>query len=152
MNSTRDVLTTGSDLAMPSGCEVETAAFHSPVESTALVQVESMGSSGMRAKLDAWKSTGAAKLHDVQRTVSDRTSVMKSSLQRSMTNTMATVKSTANTQMSRTQDSMRTSPMKWAGIAAGSGFAIGMLGRIVQWRNKQHHRHMPDLVIIESSC
>lgn len=151
MNSTRDVLS-GSDLAMPSGCEVETAAFHSPVESTALVPVETTARSGMREKLDAWKSTGTTKLHDMQRTVSNRTSDMKSSLQRSMTTAMTSVKSNVNTQMTRTQDSMRTSPMKWAGIAAGSGFAIGMLGRIVHWRNKHHHRHMPDLVIIESSC
>ena len=145
MNSTRDVLT-GSDLAMPSGCEVETAAFH-PMESTALVPVESLERSGMRAKLDAWKSTGSTKLHDMQRTLSHRTSDMKSSLQHAMTS----VKSNVNTQMTRTQDSMRTNPMKWAGIAAGSGFAIGMIGRIVHWRNK-HQRHMPDLVIIQSSC
>jgi ElaB/YqjD/DUF883 family membrane-anchored ribosome-binding protein len=149
MNSTRDVLT-GSDLAMPSGCEVETAAFH-PMESTALVPVETLERSGMRAKLDAWKSTGSTKLHDMQRTVSNRTLDMKSSLQRSMSTAVTSVKSNVNTQMSRTQDSMRTNPMKWAGIAAGSGFAIGMLGRIVHWRNK-HQRHMPDLVIIQSSC
>ena len=151
MNTTRDVWS-GSDLAMPSGCEVETAAFHPPVESTALVPVESIERSGMRAKLDDWKSSGLDKLHDVQRTVSSKTSVMKSSLQRNMTHCVTSVKSNVNTQVTKTQDSMRTNPMKWAGIAAGSGFALGMLGRIVQWRNKQHHRHMPDLVIIESSC
>ncbi|HYH07207.1 MAG TPA: hypothetical protein VEK11_09150 [Thermoanaerobaculia bacterium] len=151
MNTTRNELS-GSDLAMPSGCEVETAAFHVPVESTALVPVESTTErSGMRAKLDHWKSSGRTKFHEMQHTVSNRTSVMKSSLQSSMTTAMTSMKSNVNSQMTKTQDSMRTSPMKWAGIAAGSGFAIGMLGRIVHWRNK-HQRHMPDLVIIESSC
>lgn len=137
MNINRDLLS-GSDLGMPSGCEVETAAFHTPVES--VVVIDTAGRSGMRGRLDDLKSKGLAKVHGVQRLVSDRTSVMKSSLQTGV-----------NDSMTRMQDSMRTSPMKWAGIAAGSGFAIGMLGRIAHWRNK-HRRHMPDLVIIESTC
>ncbi|HEX2059919.1 MAG TPA: hypothetical protein VHK90_04200 [Thermoanaerobaculia bacterium] len=148
MNTNRDGLS-GSDLAMPSGCEVETAAFHAPVESVGVTGT--LGRSGMRGRLDDLKSKSLAKVHDVQRLVSDRTSVMKSSLQRSMTNATTSMRTGVNDSMTKMQDSMRTSPMKWAGIAAGSGFAIGMLGRIVHWRNK-HHRHMPDLVIIESTC
>ena len=34
----------------------------------------------------------------------------------------------------KTQTSMRTNPMKWAGVAAGTGFALGLAGRILQRR------------------
>jgi hypothetical protein len=53
--------------------------------------------------------------------------------------------------MDKVQDSMRTSPMKWAGIAAGTGFALGLIGRVAQVRNKRKHA-MPTLVIVESTC
>ncbi|MGZ8730188.1 MAG: hypothetical protein ACXW5U_15310 [Thermoanaerobaculia bacterium] len=51
--------------------------------------------------------------------------------------------------MTKVQDSMRTSPMKWAAIAAGTGFALGLIGRIADARRK-HYRASPDLVIIEA--
>ena len=46
------------------------------------------------------------------------------------------------------QRSMRTSPMKWAGIAAGAGLAIGLIGRIARARKAQR----PMLVVIEQAC
>ena len=52
---------------------------------------------------------------------------------------------------SSAQTSMKTSPMLWAGIAAGSGFAIGLVGRFMHWRN-YHRRMTPDLVIIDATC
>jgi ElaB/YqjD/DUF883 family membrane-anchored ribosome-binding protein len=122
---------------------VEAASFHVPV-TEALVPM-----SGMRAKVDDLKSRGLSKLHDVQRTMSDRTSVMKSTMQRSMTHAKTSMRNGVDDRMTRMQSSMQTSPMKWAGIAAGAGFAIGMIGRLVERRNKEH-RHMPQLVIIET--
>ena len=49
------------------------------------------------------------------------------------------------------QTSMKTRPMLWAGIAAGSGFALGLLGRFIHWRNYRR-RATPDLVILDATC
>ena len=127
--------------AMGSGCEVESATFHVPVGlgSTGESGVNS-GQSGFRGKLDALKSRGLEKVHDVQRVLGERSTAITSN-----------VKSNVSGQVDRVQTSMRTSPMLWAGIAAGSGFAIGLLGRFIHWRN-DHRRAMPELVIIEASC
>jgi hypothetical protein len=156
MNTTRD------ELGLASGCEVESATFHVPVTTEALVPTTPAPRSGMRGKVDDLKSRGlskvddlktrsVSKLHDVQHTIGDRTSVMKSTMHRSLTNAKTSMRTGVDGQMTKMQSSMQTSPMKWAGIAAGSGFAIGMIGRLIHWRNK-HQRNMPQLVIIESTC
>lgn len=49
-------------------------------------------------------------------------------------------------------DSMKSKPMLWAGIAAGSGFAIGMAGRFVQWRHHRRQAGAPSLVILDATC
>lgn len=170
MNTNRDVLS-GSDLEMPSGFEVEAATFHPPVVSDVSRITPERSGTGMKEKLHSLKWQSRMKLHDVQHVMNDKTAVVKSSLQRSMTTakssmqqSLASAKSTmqrsmnqanatVHTGISGIQMDMRTNPMKWAGIAAGSGFAIGMLGRLVHWRNKHRHVHgMPQLVIIESAC
>lgn len=86
-------------------------------------------SSGWRDRIDSLKSRGLAK---VQSKVHD-------------------VETGAMSQATKVQQSMRTSPMKWAGIAAGTGFALGLIGRIAQARSKRRHA-MPALVIVESRC
>lgn len=54
-------------------------------------------------------------------------------------------------QIAKTQSSMHTNPMKWAGIAAGSGFAIGLIGRLLHVRRNRLSR-MPQVVVIEPVC
>jgi ElaB/YqjD/DUF883 family membrane-anchored ribosome-binding protein len=143
-----------TDSVMPSGCEVESATFHVPVEGG--LTVESAGRGGLRGKLDDLKWRGAQSLHSLQdrgselksrgvekidslrRQVSERGSLMKSSMRDGM-----------NGQVTRMNTSMRTSPMLWAGVAAGAGFTLGMIGRYAQWRHKQYSR-MPELVIIDA--
>jgi hypothetical protein len=49
----------------------------------------------------------------------------------------------------KAQTSMKTSPGKWAAIAAGAGLGLGLLGRVV--RSKKA-RSMPTLVFIETFC
>jgi hypothetical protein len=129
MNTTRNV-SFGSGVG-PSGYEVESAMFTPEV---------GRRSSGVMRKLDNLKS---------------RTSIIKSNVQRSVINAKSNVRSGVSRRVSggltKVQSSMRTSPAKWAGIAAGSGFILGMLGRMIQTRNEQR-RHMPQLVVIETSC
>jgi hypothetical protein len=126
--------------AMGSGCEVESATFHEPVGLGSTGESMSVGPSGFRGKLDTLKSRGLSKVHDVQRVLGERSTLIKSN-----------VKSNVSGQVDRVQTSMRTSPMLWAGIAAGSGFAIGLLGRFIHWRNDRR-RAVPELVVIEASC
>lgn len=129
MNTNRNV-SFGSGIG-PSGYEVESAMFTPDVRS---------GRSGVMRRLDDLKSRSLSKVHDVQRVVGDRTALIKSSARTGVTSGVT-----------RMQSSMRNSPAKWAGIAAGSGFVLGMLGRLISSRN-EHRRHMPQLVVIETSC
>jgi hypothetical protein len=130
--------------AMGSGCEVESATFHAPVGLGS--GIESMtgsatsGRSGFRGKLDDLKSRGLSKVSDV-----------KSSLSNSLAGANVSLRNNVSGQVDRVQTSMKTSPMLWAGVAAGSGFAIGLLGRFIHWRNN-HRQHGPELVIIEAGC
>jgi len=61
---------------------------------------------------------------------------------------VASVKPRVNAMTMKVNDSMRGNPAKWAGIAAGAGLGIGLLGRFLQHR--AHRRHMPAVVIIEA--
>lgn len=83
---------------------------------------------GLRSRLDALKSRSISKLHSTQGQVSER----------------------AKSTITKVQGSMRTSPMKWAGVAAGSGLAIGLLGRILQARRNRFSGR--PLIVIESTC
>lgn len=105
---------------MGSGNEVESAAFHVPVSHVSSPPART----GFRGTLDDLKSRGLSKVHDVQ--------------------------SGAKGQVTKVQTSMKSSPMLWAGIAAGSGFALGLVGRFIHWRN-DHRRTGPDLVIIDAT-
>ena len=96
--------------------------------------------SGLKHKVENLKSRGLAAVQSVQRSLSTR-----------VTNTSTSVRDGVHGRITRTQDSMRTNPMLWAGIAGGTGLALGLAGRIVQWRARRPAR-IPDLVIIETSC
>ncbi len=124
MNTNRNV-SFGSGIG-PSGSEVESAMFTPEVGSDTRP-------SGSRVtvmrKLDGLKSRGLSRVHDVT----------------------SNVRSGVSGGMTKVQSSMRTSPAKWAGIAVGSGFILGMLGRLISARNERR-RHMPQLVVIETSC
>src|SRR5688572_20020177 len=106
---------------MGSGNEVESAAFRVPVSH----QLSSPARTGFRGKLDDLKSRGLSKVHDVRDGVSGK--------------------------VTKAQTSMKTNPMLWAGIAAGSGFALGLAGRIADSR-RRNRRMYPDLVIIDATC
>jgi ElaB/YqjD/DUF883 family membrane-anchored ribosome-binding protein len=84
-------------------------------------------------KLETLKSRGLSKVHDITTAV------------------QTTLRDGTKTRVAQVNDSMRTNPMLWAGVAAASGFGLGLIGRIATWRSK-HRRMTPDLIIIESGC
>ncbi|HEX8412135.1 MAG TPA: hypothetical protein VF883_25015 [Thermoanaerobaculia bacterium] len=137
---------TTRDLQMPSGSEVESATFHPHVH-VVETSVALPDHSGMRGKLDTLKSRGLSKVHDIQRVMNDRSTAAKTALVRTKSN----MRDGAKSQVTKMEGSMRMNPMLWAGVAAGAGFGLGLIGRIAQWRSKQRH-YMPELVIIERGC
>ncbi|HEX2831715.1 MAG TPA: hypothetical protein VHW00_01795 [Thermoanaerobaculia bacterium] len=149
----------GSELHLPSGAEVEAATLHVPVGETGATHRLTRKHahepiperSGVLAKLDTLKSQSLSKVHEVRSNVTRSVFSLKTNMNRSLRSAKTSLRSQTSTRVSDVQTSMRNSPMKWAGIAAGAGFGLGMIGRIVQWRNK-HHRAMPTLVVIERSC
>ena len=72
-------------------------------------------------------------------------------IQRAVAHRRTMVRTGTKSQVTKVQDSMRGNPIKWAGLAAATGFALGLAGRIAERRNKRKHA-MPALVIIETSC
>ena len=184
MNTNRDVMS-GSDVSMPSGCEVGAATFHTPVSGVQPIHSsEPSATANMKSKLDDLRNRGMSKLRDVQYDVTNRSEVIRSNVkQKAMTTrrdleeklmttranvqqkysetragvqqkylaTRAQAERTMSEQKMRMESSMRETPGKWVGIAAGSGLAIGMIGRFMHWRS-HHRRHMPQLVVIETSC
>jgi ElaB/YqjD/DUF883 family membrane-anchored ribosome-binding protein len=138
---------TTRDLQIPSGCEVGGAVLHPHVHDDFETALTVPDRSGMRAKLESLKSRGLSRVHDIQRVVRDRGTSVKDQLR----TTRYAVSDGAKAQVTRVNESMRSNPMLWAGIAAGAGFGLGLIGRVAQWRSRQQRR-MPDLIIIESGC
>ena len=54
-----------------------------------------------------------------------------------------------NAKLEKVLTSMRARPVKWIGIAAGAGFGIGLLGRILE-DARARHRGVPELLIIDA--
>lgn len=151
-----DINNRGMDVSMPSGGEVNSAVFHPTIDPSH--ELPPANHSNMRHRIDDLRGRGMAKVQSVQRMMSDRSASMKRSLSTSMTNMKTSMReqmnsrksqlqSTMMSKQSEMQQSMRTNPMMWAGIAGGTGMALGLVGRFLHWRA---NRPMPDLVIIDA--
>jgi ElaB/YqjD/DUF883 family membrane-anchored ribosome-binding protein len=46
------------------------------------------------------------------------------------------------------QQQLRAKPAMWAGVAAGAGLGLGIMGRIM--RNRMHRDVIPTLIIVEA--
>ena len=148
MNTT-NTMNDGSELRVPSGYEVESATFHVPATGEENVTFSDVsGRSGFRGKLDDLKSVGMQKVDHLQHRLANR----KTALQTSIATTKMSMRDGVTRQISNTQSSMKNQPMLWAGVAAGSGFALGLIGRYMHWRNNHRRRMTPDLVIIDATC
>lgn len=112
-------------------------------------------------KIDTMRTTTMERVAEVKSTVNSRVADLKVTANEKM----AELKVTANEKMTalrtdaelratEVQSDMRVNPMKWAGIAAGTGFGLGLIARIMDHRKHKHVRrhNVPQLVIIESSC
>ena len=114
-------------------------------------QLPAAHDSGLRHKVENLKLRGLGAIQRVQSRVVDRSQNLKRSLSTRVMQTNASVRGGVQNRVSQVQASMRTKPMMWAGIAGGTGMALGLLGRFVQWRNKRA-AVMPDLLIIDAAC
>lgn len=109
-------------------------------------------------KMADLKDQASVKMADLKQQANVKLAETKQQLNMKMAETrvlanrkMTEAKSTARIQAAEMQTSMRINPMKWAGIAGGTGLVLGLLGRYMQYRAKQRSR-MPQLVIIEHAC
>lgn len=128
--------------SVPSGYEVHSASFHPPVSGDGTA-VQGSG----HGRLDELKS----KALTVTRSLNTRRTEWTERAASSLTAKKDEWASRARDGAGRVRTSMARQPMKWAGIAAASGLAIGLAGRYLQWRSESREI-APTLVIVESSC
>jgi hypothetical protein len=63
---------------------------------------------------------------------------------------VAGLKPRVNALSMKANDNLRSNPAKWAGIAAGAGLGVGLIGRFLHHRAQ--NRRVPAIVIIEAAC
>ena len=112
-----DVLTSTSD------------RFHTPME---VEQSHLPEETGWRGRLGHLKSGLVTRVSGIKPMALERVSSMHDGVRGGMR---------------RIDSQMRSSPGKWAGIAAGAGFVLGMGGRIM--RSRSSTRKLPNILVIE---
>jgi hypothetical protein len=123
-------------ITMPSGSEVESAAFHPTLPPAAACSTAH--APGVRGRVEHLEEQGMARVRGWKRSLATRGSLLKIDATERVSNANAKV-----------QKSMGTNPVLWAGIAAAAGFGIGLAGRYLHWRR---NRPMPELIVIDATC
>ena len=157
-----------NDVRVPSGFGIESAASIPSVTGETRTEVahgdwmEKLNSLRSRG-LDYWRNmsrTLSDRSHSMTRSLSDRTSTMKRStsmktadMKRMVTERSAQVEPMIHDTMDKVDRELHANPTKWAGIAAGASFVLGMAGRELRHRmsHKRAVRRMPELIIIETT-
>lgn len=108
----------------------------------------------MQDKLYHMKSRGIDAMNSMKRDLDQKWMPMANEKLSSMRSGMKMKSDRWQMQMkaksSQLQMQLRSNPTKWAGIAAGAGFGLGLIGRIMRHRAKR--AVIPHIVIIESTC
>jgi|ERR1051325_10201411 ElaB/YqjD/DUF883 family membrane-anchored ribosome-binding protein len=147
------------ELRVPSGLEVDTAVFTEVVE-----MPPALPEPTLRDRVDEWKLRGVEAVDSMQHQVDElkhnasmkadelKQGVMTKTaeLKRNVSMKSEELKRTATTKVADVQHDLHSNPRKWAGIAAGAGLGIGLIGRYLSHRSKR--RHIPHLVVIEATC
>ena len=131
-NRTSDVFAVVEGIEVPSGLEVESARLHLPSDGGQ--HMSGLTRPAWRDKLDTIRSRGKSKIGALRSTAMTRVGSVRGSVTKSV---------------SSTQHHLRTHPGLWAGAAAGAGFTLGILGRLMLYR-KEHS--MPDVIVISGAC
>jgi hypothetical protein len=130
-----------SDLRVPGGLEVESATLHRN-ENRLLDDHTHDG--GMKDRIYHLRSRGMEKLDDLKCLMNEKVSTLKPMAQERMTSMRDGVKG----RISSLQSQMKSSPGKWAGIAAGAGLGIGLIGRMLRNRVRVRSEDLPGIVIV----
>jgi ElaB/YqjD/DUF883 family membrane-anchored ribosome-binding protein len=158
------------ELRIPSGLEVDTAVFtevvnvppalpeptlKDRVDELRLRGVEAVGT--MRHQVDELKHNASVKADGLKRGVIMKTAELKNNVsmkteewKQNVSMKSDELKRTATMKVADVQQDLHSNPRKWAGIAAGAGLGVGLIGRYLSHRSKR--RHVPHLVIIEAAC
>ncbi|HSP34618.1 MAG TPA: hypothetical protein VLU46_09915 [Thermoanaerobaculia bacterium] len=118
-----------SDVRVPSGFDVESATTH---RSENLILDDHSHDAGMKDKLYHLRSRGMETWGSMRSGMSDRVSTWTPMVRDRVT----TMRSSVMERISRMQGEMKSNPGKWAGIAAGAGFGIGLVGRLLRRRSR----------------
>ncbi len=70
------------------------------------------------------------------------------SLKREMSGRVSSWNTTMKSQLNHVQTAVKANPKKWAGIAAGAGLGLGIIGRMI--RNRA--RSLPQIIVIDRAC
>jgi hypothetical protein len=166
------------DLQVASGAEVNAAAWHVALPSGE-TSAPLTSKRSMKEKLRTLQAASASRAAHLRDGVSNRTAAIRNragesasrlrniaanqleSSKNSVLSTVAALRADAGARVEEIRrdgeerfvdmkSDMRTNPGKWAGIGAGAGFAVGLVGRFLRHRARVHRGMQPRLVIVRS--